>query len=201
MFSIKESVKYGWQKSKENMELVLFTTLLILALSWFTGGFSPIGLIVLIFTIIVKIGYTKIFLRMYGGEMPRFSDIFREYRLFWKYLGVCILYPLVVAAGLILLLIPGLFWSIRFSFSPIVLVDTKMGPVKSMKESYAITKGSFWKLLLFWIVMALINLAGVIVFGIGLLITMPVTTFASIWVYRRLSQKGAAVSTEVPQAA
>ena len=122
-----------------------------------------------------------------------FTDIFKEYKLFWKFLGLSILYPLTVLLGLILLIIPGIIWIVRFSFSPLILVDTKMGPIASMKESWAITRGNFWKLVLFWIVVALVNFAGFLLLGVGLLVTVPLTTLASIYIYRELSKAKAAV--------
>jgi uncharacterized membrane protein len=208
MFSIKESIKYGWNKSKENMELVLFATLLVLAVSSLIGGLgsrpgiSLFGFIVTIFVIIVRIGYTKIFLKIYDGESPKFVEIFEEYKTFWRYLGVSILMPLTILGGLILLIIPGLIWAVRFSFSPIIVVDTKIGPIASMKESYAITKGNFWKILLFWITIGLVNLLGFICLGIGLLVTVPVSTFASVYVYRTLSKtKAGLVEASSPQTA
>lgn len=207
MFSIKESIKYGWYKAKEHMELVLFTTLLILAVGSLTGV-EPflLGFIAIIFSIIVRIGYTKIFLRIYDGETPKFVEIFQEYKMFWKYIGVCLLTALTVLGGLILLIIPGLIWAIRFSFSLVILIDTKTDPITSMKESYAITKDKFWKLLGFWLVLVLFNLIGLLLFGIGLLITVPVSTLATIYVYRVLSQAKAGLiqtpaSTPSPQTA
>jgi len=202
MFSIKESIKYGWEKSKEHMELVLFTTLLILAVGSIAGGFgenqnelSLIGIIAIIFGIIIKIGYNKIFLRIHDGEIPKFVDIFKEYPIFWRYLGVSILYPLVILGGLILIIIPGIIWAVRFSFSPIIVIDTKSGPVAAMKESYAITKDNFWKLVLFFIVMALINLLGLILFGVGLIVSLPVSTMAYVLVYRKLTEAKAGLIT------
>ncbi|MFH0804542.1 MAG: hypothetical protein V1896_02995 [Candidatus Zambryskibacteria bacterium] len=201
MFSIKESLKYGWNKAKEHVELILFTTLLLLAVGFFTKA-SLLGLIITIFIIIVRIGYTKIFLRIYDGETPKFVDIFQEYKIFWRYLGTSVLTCLVVVGGFILLIIPGIYWAIRFSFSPIIVVDTKMGPVVSMKESYAITKGQFWKIFGFWIIVGLLNLLGFIFLGIGLLVTVPVSTLASIYVYRKLSEaKAGLMQTTSPQIA
>ena len=199
MFSIKESIKYAWEKSKEHMELVLFTTLLILAVGSLTGGFggnnqndfSLIGLIAIIFGMIIKIGYNKIFLRIYDGETPKFVDIFKEYKTFWKYLGVSIIYPLVILGGLILTIVPGIIWAVRFSFSSIIVIDTKSGPVAAMKESYAITKGSFWEILLFWITMMLLNILGLIFFGIGLIISIPISVMAYVYVYRKLTKEKA----------
>lgn len=196
MFSIKESLKYGWNKSKEHMEIVLFTTLLILAVSSLpTKGFF-LGLALFVFSIILKIGYTKIFLKIHDGESPKFVEIFENYKTFWIYLGTSILTFLAVIGGLILLIIPGIFWAIRFSFSPLIVVDTKLGPVAAMKESYAITKDSFWKILWFYIVIGLFNLLGLICLGVGLLITVPISTLASIYVYRILSQKKAGLTAQ-----
>jgi uncharacterized membrane protein len=202
MFSIKESIKYGWRKSKEHLELVLFSTLLILGVGSLVGRASILGLVGIIFSIIVRIGYTKIFLRIHDGETPKFVEIFEEYRTFWRYLGTCILTFLTVIGGLILLIIPGIFWAVRFSLAPLIVIDTKMGPKTSMKESYAITKGKFWKLLLFWITIGLFNLLGLILLGVGLLVTVPVSTLASVYVYRELSKARAGLlQTASPQTA
>ncbi len=192
MFSFKESIKYGWERMKENFQLTFFATLLLVAVGAMTGG-RVLGFLAMIFLLILRIGYLKIFLRMYDNEKPKFSDLFSEYPLFWKYLGVSILYPLVVSGGLILLIIPGIIWAVRFSFSPIILVDTKMGPITSMKESYAITSGKFWNLFGFFLVIGLFNILGLLVLGVGLLITIPVSMFAVIQVYRKLTAEKSAL--------
>ena len=207
MFSIEESLKVGWNKFKVHVELSIFTTLLMLAVMFFPseGGVKfasfifSIAVTVLLF--IIRIGYTKIFLRIFDGESPKFAELFKEYRTFWRYIGVSILLPLIVFGGLILLVIPGLVWTIRLSLAPIIVVDTKLGPIAAIKESYAITRGSFWNLTLFWIIIGILNLAGLVVFVVGLLITIPLSTLASIYVYRELSKKRAGISallTESP---
>jgi uncharacterized membrane protein len=207
MFSIKQSIKAGWEKFKTNVEVPVLATLFILILGSFGGGGREhfaiflLTLVVMVISIIVKIGYAKIFLRINDGEKPKFVEIFKEYKLFWKYFGASVLYILMVAVGLILFIIPGIFVAIRFAFSPLIVVDTKIGPIKALKESYAITKGNFWKLLGFWVIMAIFNLIGLIVFGIGLLITMPITTFSAVYVYRELSRERASLITASPQTA
>ena len=203
MFSIKESIKYGWNKSKEHMELILFSTLLILGVGFFVGDkrYGFFNFLLMIFLLIIRIGYTKIFLRIYDSESPKFAEIFQEYRIFWRYLGVCILTFLTVLGGLIFLIIPGIIWVVRFSFAPIIVVDTKSGPIVSMKESYAITKGKFWKILLFWLAIIGLNILGILALGIGLLVTVPVSTLASIYVYRVLSRAKASLTTPSPQVA
>lgn len=203
MFSIKESLKQGLDKFKVHMQLSLLTTLLMLAVGSMAGdekdgvGMFFVGLAFIVFAIILRMGYTKIFLRIYDGETPKFVDIFKEYPAFWRYLGVSILTPLAVMGGLILLIVPGIIWAVRFSFAPIIVIDTDSGPIVSMKESYAITKGYFWKLLGFWVVIILLNILGLVAFVVGLLATVPISTLAAIYVYRHLTQQKAALQEAV----
>jgi uncharacterized membrane protein len=202
MFSIKQSIKTSWEKFKIEAGLCVLATLLMLIISSVGGGREGhygtflFTIAAMIFSLIIKIGYTKIFLRINDGEKPKFLEIFNEYKLFWKYLGASILFALVTVGGLIILIIPGIFLAIRFSFAPLIVVDTKTDPIKAMKESYAITKDSFWKLLGFFLIMMVFNLLGLVLFGIGLLITIPVTTFASIYIYRELSKTKASLTTQ-----
>ncbi len=201
MFSIKESLRFGWDKFKSNLNLSLATTLLVLAVSVLgeiggegKSGFFIFVLASVVLSIIIRVGYIKIFLKMADGEDAKFSEIFEGYKMFWRYLGVSILVGLAVIGGLILLVIPGLIWAIKYSFSQIILVDTEGRPVSSMKESGAITQGSKWKLLGFYIVLGLINILGVVALGVGLLVSIPVSTFAIIHVYRKLSKERAGLS-------
>lgn len=192
MFSIKQAVKYGWGKFRENVRLSLIATFLLVALGSIIGEKKLhtdtliLGVVLAVVFFILRIGYTKIFLRIYDGEKPEWSDIFKEYKPFWRYLGVSILMPLAVLGGLILLIIPGIILLVRLSFSPIIVIDAQTRPVAAMKESFAITKGFFFKLLLFWVVIGLINMVGVIALGVGLLVSIPVSTLAAIYVYREI---------------
>jgi uncharacterized membrane protein len=201
MIPIIDSIKYAWGKVKENMEISLFSTLLLLAVGTMTGGSgvgtSFLGMLATIFAVIIRIGYTKIFLKMEDGLKPKFSEIFDEYSLFWKYLGVSILTGLAVVLGLIFLIIPGLILAIRLSFAPLILIDSKTGPIKSMKESWALTRGHFWSLLGFWLTIAILNILGFIALGVGFLFTIPISSFASIHIYRAFSKANSEIKIAV----
>lgn len=201
MFSTKESIKYGWSKFKENINISILTTLLLLgagSLSMDDRGMQSFlfNLALSALLLVLRMGYTKIYLKINSGESVKFSDIFQEYNNFFPYLWVTILTFLATVGGLILLIVPGVLWGVRFSLAPIIVVDKKIGPVMAMKESYAMTKGIFWKLFGFWIVIGLINLGGMLALFIGLLVTVPLSTLATTHVYRSLSPKVALLNTE-----
>ena len=94
------------------------------------------------------------------------------------------------------MIIPGIIFGLKFSFAQFITVDTGAKPVDAMKESSAITKGIKWKLLGFYVVIGLVNIVGALVLMVGLLVSIPVSTFAMIYVYRELSKAKAGLLTQ-----
>jgi uncharacterized membrane protein len=90
---------------------------------------------------------------------------------------------------LVLLLIPTIFISVRFKFFPYVLLDNEHASVKDLiKMSYKLTANHFWILLAFLITCSLINVVGILFFGIGLFVTVPLTVLALAHVYNKLKE-------------
>lgn len=211
MFSIKESIKYGWEKVIGNfwkiVSLALISYIPSLVSSFISNSmegsgslpsFIPVFLISVglsILGVILTIGLMKIFLRMYDGEDPKIEEIFSYYKLFWNYISVSILYGLIVLGGLILLIVPGIIWAIKYSFAPLIVVDTGVGPRAALRESANLTKNLKSRLLGFGIVCVVVALLGYLVFMVGALVSVPVVSFAWIYVYRKLSREKAGIST------
>lgn len=86
-------------------------------------------------------------------------DLKKTMGLSWKNLGrFVILSALVFLAtlgGFMLLIIPGIIFTIWFSFSEFVFVDQDMKVKESMSESRKLVKGRFWSILgrfvIFWL--------------------------------------------------
>jgi len=131
-------------------------------------------------------GVNQIALRFCDGEKGEFADLFSCFPLFFKYLFGSILYRLIVLGGIILLIIPGIIWAIKFQFFSYFIVDKGLGPIESLKRSSAITRGAKWDLFLFGLLLGLINLLGAICLFIGLFATVPTAMVAMAFVYRKL---------------
>ena len=214
MFSIKEAVKYGWQKIKEHFWKLVGASACLMAIGLVSNVFSGamekntssgvgvalfIGIVAaIILSVMIRIGYTKFTLSMYDGQVLPIKSVFNAYGVFWRYIWVCILQGLIMIGGFILLIVPGIIWAIKYSFAPTIVIDTGVSASQALKESANITDGSKWKLLGFYIVLGLLNLLGYIVIGIGILVSLPLTSLAYVNVYRTLSQKKAAVAAPAP---
>jgi|SRR3989344_1290146 len=204
MFSIKEAVRVGWGKMKNNfwkvvgLMLVIFLPSLVLQIVSYAGEsseslvafvFFVLFVAIYVLTLIIQIGGTKVFIRIFDGENPSLKEAFSAYGIFWKYIGTSILYALIVLGGLILLIVPGLIWAIKYSFAPFLVIDKGLSPKAALKESGAMTQGTRWRLVGFAIVVGLVNLLGYLALGIGVLVTGPVTILAYIHVYRKLGER------------
>jgi len=77
---------------------------------------------------------------------------------YWRFMGVSILYVLILGAGLLLLVIPGICWGTIFSLAPVAVLLEKRKDMGSFKISKALIKGSFWRVFLLWLIISAIPL-------------------------------------------
>ncbi len=197
-FSKGEAIRFGWDTMKSNLAffiglliaLVLLYTVPAIIAEMVTEVNIFLGIILYIadsaLTIIISMGLVKIALRFCDKEKGRFSDLFSQYRLFFKFLFATILYGLIVFGGMILLIVPGIILGIKFWFYDYFVIDKKLGPIEALKRSSAITRGVKWDLFVFFLMLIGINLLGAIFLLIGLFATIPATMVAAAFVYRKL---------------
>jgi uncharacterized membrane protein len=203
-FSDGEVLKFGWNKIKANFWFFFGVILIVSIITYMPGIMNQfltsmpwvsliINFVFMVLQFIVAIGIIKISLKFAGGEKALYSDLFNNFDFFFKYLVSTILYSLIVLAGFILFIVPGIIWSIKFQFFPYFIVDKKAGPVEALKKSAQLTQGAKWDVLGFNILIGLVVLAGFLCLGVGLFAAYPLTWVAFAVVYKKLLQQ-----TEAP---
>jgi uncharacterized membrane protein len=88
--------------------------------------------------------------------------------------------------GCIFFVIPGLYFALKYSFYGYLIADKKLGAIEALKASARLTVDMKWLLVGFGVVTASVLFLGLLAFGIGLLIAIPVVSLAVIFVYRSL---------------
>lgn len=136
---------------------------------------------------VVQMGLIKVCLKFCDGIKGQLDDLLSSFELLATFIASSILYFLIILGGLILLIVPGIIWAIKFSLYGYFIVDKKLGPVQALKASAEATAGAKRDLFLFGLLLLLINLAGALFFLIGLFATIPVSMIAYAYVYRKLS--------------
>jgi len=197
-FSKSEAIRFGWNMMKSNLGFFI-GLLVVVGLIYFIPDFiaellkedAPILSIIIsiaswVLDMVIQMGLIRISLRFCDNEKGEFADLFSCFPLFFKYLLGLILYGLIILGGMILLIIPGIIWAIKFQFFSYFIVDKGLGPIEALKRSSAITRGAKWDLFLFGLLLGLINLLGAICLLIGLFATVPTAMVAMAFVYRKL---------------
>jgi len=199
-FSIKKAIRFGWDTMKANLGyfiVLLIVAFLIERLPGMLGNFArrdfPVISLILflsgwILSFVVQMGLMKISLKFCDGIKGKLDDLLSSFNILLPFVAASILYGLIVFAGFILLVVPGIVWGVRFSLYPYFIVDRNMGPVQALKASAQATTGEKWHLFLFGILLGLINLAGALCFFIGLFATIPTSLVAYAHTYRQLAE-------------
>lgn len=200
-FSKKEALSYGWKEMKENFWIfaqIIIITLAIVGLTGILGDYfekrSPInGVLWSVISIFIQFaisaGIIAVILKIRETGKAKIKDILVDPKIIVRYIVASVIYSLIVIAGFILLIFPGFMWMMSYQMFQYLIIDKKMKPLEALRESKKITKGSRWNLFFFFIAAALLNLAGMLAFGIGLFITIPVTAMAFVWIYKKLLAK------------
>lgn len=119
-----------------------------------------------------------------------YTDLWRP-RPFWNFVGTGILAGIIMVAGLIFFIVPGIILAIMFSFATYFVLDKGLSPLEALKESRRITAGHKWQLFVLGLAILGINILGLLALVVGLLVSMPVSMFAMAHAYRTLSQSAA----------
>lgn len=194
VFTIKEAVSFGWKKTFEHIGFLVLLTLGFIVASAILDKLGNKDVVEVIATILnIAVSYfamytfVRIGLMIYRGETPKAKDVFTiNWRQFGLYILASLLTMLLTGIGFILLILPGIYLTVRLGLFGFALIEEGKAPVDSLKRSMELTRGRFWHLLGLSVVLFLINCVGVLLFGVGLLVTAPLCLLATVFVYERL---------------
>lgn len=197
-FSKKEAIKFGFALTKKNLLFFIGIFIVVAVFSILSSSLKNIVnpqkeplvyfllyIVLFVINLVIGIGVTKIALEFVDGKKPKFTDLF-YLRPAVNYFIASFIQGIITVIGFILLIIPGIIFSIRLSYVSYLIVDKNFGPIEAIKTSWKITKGNIWNLFFFGILLGLINILGLLCLIIGLFVTVPLTMLATAFVYRKL---------------
>lgn len=188
-FSFQEVFKFGWAKTKQHAWFIVLT-FIIAAICMSAVRINPI--LNLIVSIMVGVSLTSISLIIVRDQHFTFTDLYNPLlsaKRVLKFAFLAILYAVAVAIGTILFIIPGVYIATRFNFFPYVAIENENVHIKDLiSMSYKLSNNHFWVILAFLVLAMVLNIIGALLFGVGLIVTIPVTLFANAYMYVRLKE-------------
>lgn len=197
----------GWKITRNNLLFligILGGVFLFLELLTYLSNLAIDNLLIgiitsllnIVFLCIFYLGITKIFVKLSENEDIGFKDLFSQ----WNQIGsIFVLYVFSIIVFYLLHRffmffaattgLPDLFalvwlfcviviFILFFSFINFFMVKYQMGPINSLKYNFQVTKKDFFAVFIFYFLFLLINLIGLMVFYIGLIVTLPITFLA-----------------------
>jgi uncharacterized membrane protein len=190
----------GWNQLWKNfleLFLILIITFVISlpfsALQWVTGsGWVFFNIIYGIFISgPINYGVSFAYLKAARKDKVEVQDMFAGFKNYWNALLANLLVGVIIFIGIVLLIIPGIYFACKLAFTPYLVVDRKMEVIAAVKASWRMTDGYGWKVFLIGLLAIPIFIAGLICFGVGVIIS-------GMWVNMAFASLYHAVSTVRP---
>lgn len=163
-----------------------------------TGGpaGAELGILSTAYTLLLMnpIGYgvSFVFLKAARDDPLDLKDVFEAFKNYWNVVLASFLVGIIVVIGFILLIVPGIIIACRLVFTPYLVVDRKMPAIEAIKESWRLTNGHAWKVFLIGLLSIPIAIAGLIFFGVGIIIAIMWIGLAFASLYHAVSNSGKA---------
>lgn len=204
-FSIGEVIGFGWDRAVKNIlfffPFLIITFLISIFLKhievlpnygfWGVTFFLLIAMSGIFLTFLLSATLYRMGLNLTEKKEKLTLDNFETiYPAMFKFILGMIAYGLIVCLGLLLFIVPGIIWAIKYQFVPfLILEDPKINLNTAFHKSNMMASGVQWKLFWFRIISSWINFSGILFFGIGIFFTMPAIIVAKAQLYKKLKKK------------
>lgn len=149
---------------------------------------SLFGFAVYLVFMFFKTGFTKITLDLYDKDDSTVKTLFSGGRYLFRIIVATTLYMLMIGGGVVLFIVPGIYFAIKYAFYMYAIIDKNAGILESFSESAKLTHDAKWELFGLAVLTGALNSFAASAFGIGLLIISPLITLVWTYVYRKLDE-------------
>ena len=124
--------------------------------------------------------------KLLHGQTPEFRDFFTGFQYFLPLLLLSVVAGLFISIGTMLFIIPGLYLIVAYMFASYLVVDRGLDFWPAMELSRRSVNPRWFSYFAFALLVVLLNLAGAIALGVGLLVTIPLSFCAVTAAYADL---------------
>ena len=188
--SILLSLPYGFLKEDEGGQSLLDNiTVNILFVE--IGGPAAAAIFSLFFVVLfdwpLEYGIAYTFLRAARGKTVKVKDMFRSFQNYGNAVMANILTVTIVGVGMVLFIVPGIYFACKLAFVPYLVVEEKMEVIDAVKESWRLTGGHAFTVFLIGVVAILVAIGGLILVGVGIIFSIIWIRLASASLYYAVS--------------
>ena len=176
----------AWETFKRRPWLVMGISLIY----GISGVFAPplaLGLLLLLLAGPIRGGYDMAMLRLVrGDDSVSFDDLFAGFSKFRRLFFTWCLYALAVVGGTLLFIVPGIILGVSLWPAFLLVMEDELSPVEAIEGAWVLTRGHKLELFVLSLATFVGLFVGLLIFGIGLLVTFPITQLAWVRAYHEM---------------
>ena len=108
-------------------------------------------------------------------QTPGFRDFFAGFHFFLPLLLLSLVTSILIAIGLALLIIPGIYLAVAYLFTSCLVIDRRLDFWPAMELSRRTVNPLWFAIFTFIVLLVVLNLLGGLLLGLGLLVTVPLS--------------------------
>ncbi len=118
------------------------------------------------------------------------KDFFNGFKLFLPLLLANLVSGLLTGLGLVFLIIPGIYLAVSWSLTIPLVLFKRMEFWDAMEASRQIVGKNWWSFFGMFLILFLLNLGGLLLLGVGLLVTIPLSSCVLYAAYHKIVGAG-----------
>ena len=119
------------------------------------------------------------------------KNMFEAFHNYWNAILATLLTVTIVGFGMVLFILPGIYFGCKLAFVPYLVVDEKLDAVEAVKRSWRLTRGHALTVFLIGVVAVIVALGGLLLVGVGLILSIIWIRLASASLYYAVSSRHA----------
>lgn len=134
-------------------------------------------------------GFYLVANRISRGEEVIYPDFFAGFRFWIPTAVISLLTQVLIAIGLIALVVPGIYLAVCYLFAIQMGIFGGLDPWAAMEWSRKLITRNWWRFFGLLLVLVVFNVLGLLLVGIGLLFTIPLTFLVLYAVFEELTRE------------
>ena len=189
-FDIKEAFEKAWQLFLAQPVLSISYTLLILSIQLLFVVYLK-DFTLLYSVLLAPPFFSGFYLaanKINQNQAIIYPDFFGGFMFFLPVVSIWLIGQILTFFGIVLLVIPGIYLMVAYSFAVLMAIFGGFDFWNALEASRRLITVKWWKFFLLTLILIVMNLLGLLLFGMGLLVTVPMTFYVTYVIFEDLTK-------------
>ena len=189
-FDIRDILERAWQMFLQQPLLSIAYSMLVFSVQLLFAVYLK-DVAFLFALLLAPPFYTGYYLaanKMSRRENLVYFDFFKGFNYYWIVFSIWLIGQILTALGIFAFIIPGIYLAVAYGFSVLMAIFGGFDFWTALEESRKLITVRWWKFLVFTLVLVVINLLGILTLGLSLLVSVPVSFYATYLLFEDITK-------------